>query len=289
MNDYKDLIINNNISLDKIIFYKNYIIIESCGKKYLLKKNNNKNVDKYNDILIDDYFPLIDRNSKYTLYLFIEDGDTSNKNKLLIRKLSKIHINTIIKNDYKINRDKTYKEKINEINKLMMYYLDLQDYIEEMRYVREDYYQLIINISKFYKLLNLGRDYLNKWYESEEDMRYSLLINNCRLDNFIVYKDGVFIDLDNSYEGLLVNDIISFYKNNYNDIDMDILFKEYNLEVKLNNRELYWFYYKICVTDRLGLTNNINSNISNLERYVNYIDKTLLFILKENEEYQETD
>jgi len=50
----------------------------------------------------------------------------------------------------------------NRIDYLTNYYLDLQDYIERFSFPRIDYYYLIKNISKFYKILEKAKYYLEK-------------------------------------------------------------------------------------------------------------------------------
>ena len=48
------------------------------------------------------------------------------------------------------------------------YYLDWQDYIERFSFPRMDYYFLIINISSFYKMIDLAFSRLEKWDKEDE-------------------------------------------------------------------------------------------------------------------------
>lgn len=65
-----------------------------------------------------------------------------------------------------MNSDELKKLIIETVNYLRDYYLDWQDYIERFSLPRMDYYFLIINISSFYKVLDIG---LNKLEFLEED------------------------------------------------------------------------------------------------------------------------
>ena len=99
------------------------------------------------------------------------------------------------------------------IEYLRDYYLDWNDYIERFSLPRMDYYYLLINISSFYKMIDLS---FNKLEEYEKDnnelnllyvlisMPKKISFTNCIYDNFKIIKDAL------SYNEL----ILEKYKEN---------------------------------------------------------------------------
>jgi len=94
-----------------------------------------------------------------------------------------------------VDRKKEYEKINNEIEYLINYYLDLQDYLEENNLKRPDYFLLILNISKYYKVLNISRDYLEKWYQEDNNN----LLTNCRkyIPNKLILKRNICENITN--------------------------------------------------------------------------------------------
>ena len=61
------------------------------------------------------------------------------------------------------------------IDYLRNYYLDWQDYIERFSFPRMDYYYLLINISSFYKVLDLLSKKLEEWDNEDEISLFYIL------------------------------------------------------------------------------------------------------------------
>ena len=171
-------------------------------------------------------------------------------------------INDLI-NDYSIVFDYSdekikdvYNKITDDMDSVFKYYYDLQDKIEEMLYPPESFYYLIINVSKIYHLIDLGRYYIDRWFNSSnKDLRLIPNINDddinnkiniCSLLNNLYRTDKINIsiideiDLDNNefncfcgivsiipiidgYNIKEVLDLINYVDNNYN-----YLLKKYN-------------------------------------------------------------
>ena len=115
----------------------------------------------------------------------------------MINRISLRHTKTTIFRELnELDRLDIYDSNLEYLDNIMKYYLDLQDGIDELDNIREDYYLLLINISKIYKLINKSIYYLNKWFE---------------LDNKL-YREVLLIDNNRGY---FINDLITLYKDDY--------------------------------------------------------------------------
>lgn len=289
MNKILEELKNNNYSVNSIIKLNSNLIITSNNKKYLLikKEEFSKEIRNYlKSINCNYYLPWIDTLTNYEV---LEYYDSDNNLKELILSLSDIHYNSLITNNYTEEELKSiYEEKVKEIDEVMTYTLKLQDYIEELYYTRNDYYQTIINISKVYNILRTSRYYLDKWYGlNDTSYREVLLIGNTLLSNFIHNQKNYFIDFKNSKRGNITGDIISFYKSNYYD-EIYSLFTLYNSKINLTEKELYLFLSSICLVPKISFSNDLNSNLKVIKDYYDYIDRTMSFVLEKDKEYQKT-
>ena len=83
--------------------------------------------------------------------------------------ISNRFINELIENyfvdgNYDDKYEDIYNKITNDMDIVFKYYNDLQDRIEEMLYPSSSFYILIINISRIYHLIDLGRFFFEKWY-----------------------------------------------------------------------------------------------------------------------------
>lgn len=212
----------------------------------------------------------IDKISNYNTFSIINDRYI-----LIDYEKDKINIfNDLI--NYKIDSiddsleiDNIYKKIVSKMDSTINYYFKMQDKIEEMLYPNDSFYILIINISKIYHLIDLGRFFVEKWYNSKDKIIRrlpkigSLIIDydNCEYEYFInilsdLYKENYFIyeNIDNynlyDYErycflGLIsivplikgdkLDDVLSLI--NYVNSTYDILLKEYEYDQKNNQAE----------------------------------------------------
>ena len=162
-----------------------------------------------------------------------------------------------------LDRLDIYDSNLEYLDNIMKYYLDLHDGIDELEHVREDYYLLLINISKIYKLINKSIYYLNKWYEVDNDKyREVLLISGSK--------------------GYFINDLITLYKDNY--YNFKVRLKEYNLKYNLYDYDYYLFFCLLGKISKLKFTTSVDNNIKNIKELIYYVDNTLEF-LEEYEEY----
>lgn len=176
-------------------------------------------------------------------------------------------INELI-DDYSL--DKNYNDKFEYIyNKItddmdlvFQHYNNLQDRIEEMLYPTESFYYLIINISKIYHLLDIGRYFIDKWFNVKSKIIRFIpnIIKNSIDDKISICS---LIDILYKKSKLNINDIV---------------------EIDLYEYELY------CLCSLISIVPIIDgSNINEVISIINYVDNTYNFLLEKYEEEQKKD
>ena len=162
-----------------------------------------------------------------------------------------------------LDRLDIYDSNLEYLDNIMKYYLDLHDGIDELEYIREDYYLLLINISKIYKLINKSIYYLNKWFECNNTLyREVLLINNSR--------------------GYFINDLVTLFKDNYYNFKDKL--NSYNLRYKLYNYDYYLLFCLLGKLNKIKFSTDVDHNIKNIKELIYYVDNTLI-LLDEYKEY----
>lgn len=181
----------------------------------------------------------------------------------MINRISLRHTKTTIFCELnELDRLDIYDSNLEYLDNIMKYYLDLQDGIDELDNIREDYYLLLINISKIYKLINKSIYYLNKWFE---------------LDNKL-YREVLLIDNNRGY---FINDLITLYKEDYYSFNNKL--NKYNLRYNLYNYDYYLLFCLLGKINKIKFSKDINNNIKNIKELIYYVDYTLEFL----EEYKD--
>ena len=179
---------------------------------------------------------------------------------------------------YDYDLDKIYNDKKNRIDEIFNYYLSMHDYIEELEYIKEDYLEMIINISKIYTSLNISKKYLEEWHLSNNKKYRELsLINNSDNNNYI----------DLSKYKMTTIDLINKYKESYNYKEIINLFNL--VEKDLFDYEIKYFFSMITMIEEIPFTSNSSSNLRLINNLINYIDNVCNFVLEKDKEYQKRD
>ena len=165
--------------------------------------------------------------------------------------------------------DDLLKEMYDSISRRMdevfKYYYDLQDKIEDMLYPSQSYYELLLNISKIYHLVDLGRFFLDKWYEKCGGVIRKIYI----IDNYCDYYE-----LDKLKKDYYIFNMIDLYKKKY----------DYSFFDMINYRD----YEKCHFLSYISVCDIINgSNINSVLKLNNYVDRTYSILLEKYKKYQE--
>ena len=280
-------------SINRVIYYNNYSFLYCDEGNFIIKKNN-----KHEDLIIV-YFNSVNFNNYLKDYIELGNYKLFNVSKNIITRdinindiinvMAILHKKSFISNDRIV--DSYYSANYILSNKLLNYYLNIQDKIDEMEVILPEYYLLLINISKIYKLINIGRDYLNKWYDScDGKIKTSYNICNYSFDNYIYIDDSLFIINFNQFKrDFYLVDMALLYKRNYDNYDMVDCINNYKKTINYSDSDLFLFYYLISNPFKIKFSNNHQNNILLVKELIRYVDFTLDFILKKDKEYEKTD
>ena len=211
-----------------------------------------KQVKKITDY---NYFLIINDN-----YLYIKEDNYIKLYKSFLKNISK----DVLYDEDSIQ--KIYENIAKDMDSIFSYYYDMQDKIEEMLYPSESFYILIINISKIYHLVDLGRYFLDRAIKCNNNVirKIPKFENRCRKIDEKDYK----------YVVSILND--EYHKNNINinDIDFFDLFED----------EICFF---LSISSLIPKIDGYNKN--EVIDLVNYVDRTYSYMLKKYEKYQKSD
>ena len=156
-----------------------------------------------------------------------------------------------------------FNDIIKQMDETFNYYLGLQDKIEEMYYPEKSYYIMIINISKIYHLLDIGRYFIDDCANSDAKITREIFD--------LIDHDG-FIDIDELNYKDFISVLVSLYRDNYL-FDKD--------KYKLTTYEEKLFYGLIsCIPKIRG------DDIDEVIKLINYVDDTYNYLLKKYKYYQ---
>ena len=184
-----------------------------------------------------------------------------------------------------------YEKISNNINELLLYYYNLQDYIEINEYMSPAEYYLIRNINKIYISLNNAKHDIDKWYklkEKETSERQVLLHNKVSLDHFIKSENNYLINWTNSNKGNVVYDFLYFFRNDYKQLEMINLFKIYQSKYPYTDDEKFLFQALIQIPWKVTFEENNYINTLKVKELLDYLEKANHLILKYNEKNQKT-
>lgn len=283
--------------MNKISYKNNVKLVEESNNKYIykIKKSEKKELYQYLTNKNFVYFlPFEESTNQYEKYRYINEKYINKEDKAieLINVLITLHVKTTTYQEMDLNTTKEFYEKTKEyINYLRSYYLDLQDYIETKIYMSPAEQLLMNNISKFYKALNYAEQKIDAWYfekEKQKQERVVQLHNNLALSHFLIEENRYLINWDKSTKGIPIFDFLTFYKKEYQTLEMNSLFELYQSKYRFYNDELLLFQSLISIPEKITFEKTNYINTLNTKKVIIYIDKTNDFLSKYNKKDEST-
>ena len=154
-----------------------------------------------------------------------------------------------------------------------------------------DEYLLIRNISRIYNAIIYSKNTLEAWYQKEilqTKERQVLLHNNLSLDHFLISGDNNYlINWKNAKKGLPIYDLLNFFKNEYESIELEGLYRLYQSKYKYTEEETLLFNALLSKPWKLEFSNNHYQNTIKVQKLIDYLAKGSILVSKENKKYQE--
>ena len=288
MNNLKPKISEFDFKINSLKYINNIIIIETDKGKYVYKDTNNYKIYDYLNSRGFKYFPkaINNQNSEYDLVEFIEDKNISREERLkdLIEISAVLHKSTSFNKEIDLDDIKSMYENIqNDANYLMKYYQDLNNYIDNITFMSPSEYLLVSNIDVFYYLISFAQVESTNWYNkiiSKKSIRNSMIHDNLSLDHIIENDNTYLISWNKAHLDIPVFDLIKIFQNNFYNLKLEDLLKDYQKINKLSEEEYLFFIIKLSIPKRIELTNNTYLDSYNLSNYLIYLKKIASLIQK---------
>ena len=257
-------------------------ILETTSGKFLVKDKNDKDLKRVFNYLksrnFDNFPKLVDDNRvDLNVYEYIDDVDMPKEQKGLdmVDVISLLHSKTTY---YKtVSEDKykaIYENILNNITYLTNYYNKLFTKIDEEIYMSPSSYLLIRNSAKIMASLDFAKEQLDKWYEqakTKNKQRVALIHNKLSTDHFIRGDKGYLISWENAKIDTPVLDLVTFYKNEYFNIDFETILEKYLQKSPLQEDEKQLFFILISLIPEVKMGDNEFLNCKNVRVALDYL------------------
>ncbi len=257
-------------------------ILETTSGKFLVKDKNDKDLKRVFNYLksrnFDNFPKLVDDNRvDLNVYEYIDDVDMPKEQKGLdmVDVISLLHSKTTY---YKTVSEDKYKEIyeniLNNITYLTNYYNKLFTKIDEEIYMSPSSYLLIRNSAKIMASLDFAKEQLDKWYEqakTKNKQRVALIHNKLSTDHFIRGDKGYLISWENAKIDTPVLDLVTFYKNEYFNIDFETILEKYLQKSPLQEDEKQLFFILISLIPEVKMGDNEFLNCKNVRVALDYL------------------
>lgn len=298
MNKIQEVLNRYQLSPTKVSYKNKTKMIETSQGKFAVKIKNKEKEPIYEYLKarnFHSYLPLENKYSDpYEIYPYIEDKTISKEDKAidLVYILSMLHIKTTTYENINLDQvKKIYEETKTSIEYLNAYYLDLQDYVETKVYMAPAEYLLLRNISLIYSNLTFAKNKLEEWYEEKTKLKQErkvLLHNNITLDHFLEAENNYLINWDKAKKDYVIYDFLSFFQNEYQDLEMESLFNLYQSKYQYTKDEKLLFFSLLAKPPKVELNSSNYINTLKVRKVIIYLTKVSQIISKEQEKYQKT-
>jgi len=289
MNDLRQVIHKNNLKpLGYKYIGKAKIIETDQGVVVYKEKTNNYDTYEYLKTRGFDNFPryLNQKNDNYELLEYIKCKEVPREQKLtdLIHLSAKLHRDTSYKKEVDMDEIKAIYEKImKQVDYLSRYYQDLNEYLDRIVFMSPSEYLLVSNLDLINYLLSFIRVELNNWYtfmKEKKVIRYSMIHNNLELDHLLESDKSYLISWNKARQDMPILDLIKIYEDNYYELDLDNLVKEYEKINQIDYYEYLFFLIKLAIPKRIEFTRNTYDDCYKISNYLVYLKKIVVIIQK---------
>lgn len=289
MRNYKEILEKHGIKPKKYKKIGKVMIASDEEKSVAIKpRNRNQNLKIYHYLESRNfhYYPKRYSNSfdDYEVTEYVESIDMPKEQKMmdLVELASLLHAKTthykeVDLEDYK----KLYEDIHNNILYLQSDYRDLITLIEQEVFMSPSDYLLARNITKIFSALQFCEHELEEWYQlvkEKRKQRVVVLHNNLELSHFIRNNQSYFINWEKAKIDSPVFDLYKLYKRSALDFDFDELMKKYERGYSLLEEERKLFFILISLPDKLEKGEEEYKNTLLVNRMIDYLYKTDLFL-----------
>ncbi len=285
MNDIHDLLQKYDLVIKKLEKRGHVLLVETNDKKYIIKqkKEEKSNLFSYLYSRSFNYFPNLynnDFDDKYEIFDYIESINMPNQEKAkdIVLLIALLHSKTTFYRKIDIEDYKVIYEDLKEkIDKLRIYYVNLNDKIDDEIYMSPSHYLLVRNISKIYASLNYCNYELDNWYKevkNKDKERVVTIHNNLTLNHFLKNSENYLISWDKSTIDSPIYDLYHFYKNEYKNLEFSELLTLYERKYPLLEEERRLLFILMSIPSKYEEENDEYLNTKRVNDILEYLYTT---------------
>ena len=245
-------------------------ILETTSGKFLVKEKRKDLHDIFNYLKGRNFeaFPSLidDTRTDLNVFEYIDEYPMPKEQKGLdiIDLAAALHSKTTY---YKpVSEDKykqIYEDIVNNVKYLQTKYQNLFLIIESKVYMSPSEYLLIRNSSKIMASLDFALQEANVWYTQAKEKnkeRVALVHNNLSTDHYLKRDKSYLVSWERAKVDTPVLDLVTFYKNEYFNLDFETILERYLRKNPLNEEEKKLFFILISIVDEVTLDNTCEFN-----------------------------
>ncbi len=258
------------------------LILNTTSGDFVVKEKSQKSIkDLYAYLSSRNFhnFPnLVDESrNDVNVFEYIEGVSMPKEQKALdlVDVLSNLHNKTTF---YKTVTGDDFKEIYDKIRGnivyLQNYYNTLYEDIKKEVYMSPSHYSFIRSSYKIFAALDFANSELNLWYDLVNDQskkRVSLIHNKVSLDHFVKSTNDYLISWEDYRIDSPVMDLVTFYRNNYFDIQFDVVIKRYFDKVGLSEDEKKLFFILISIPKKIEISSTEFQTCKNVREALDYL------------------
>ena len=265
-------------------------ILETSTGNYVVKtKKNDKDLKGMYDYLSSrnfHSFPKLVEHNREDVHVteYIEELQIPKEQKALdlIQQVSLLHQKTTYFKSVSVDVYQEIYENIDaNITYSKAYYDNLFEYTVGKIYMSPSEYFFMTHYSKVKAALDFCKREIDDWFElvkKENKQRVCFIHNQLALDHFLENDQGYLISWENSKTDSPVLDLVHFYKNEYFDLDFEMLLQKYFEKNPFSEAEKKLFFCSISLPPKVELAGNEFLVCKNIREQLDYVFKTELLI-----------
>lgn len=260
-------------------------ILDTTSGKFITKEKGNKNIrELYNYLLsrgFDSFPKLIDGDrDEYDVFEYIDETPTPKEQKSgdLINIISNLHAKTTYHKEVSEDKYKSiYEDVSNNIVYLENYYTEVFSKINTEVYMAPSSYLLIRNSTKIMAALDFCKRELDVWYKlvaEKKKQRVAVVHNNLSTEHLIESEREYLVSWDKSTVDSPILDVVNYYKNDFHEVDFEVLIESYLNKYPLDEDELKLLFIIISIPQEIDLVENEFTNTITVKKSLDYLYKT---------------
>lgn len=290
MNSVKEIAKKYNLTVKKYKKVGKVHVITTCEGTYCFKPKENSDIKNvYEYLKKRQFFNVLDRLDKddepYEMTPYINEIPMQDEDKAteMMYILSMLHNKTTFYKSISLDEVKCfYEDHVDKLLQIRNYYDNLCYMYDENKFLSPSEYLLIRNIAQIFNTIDLSKHFIELWYTTAKEKtskRMSLNHNNLDLSHILVGDNSYLISWNKANFDSPVNDLASFFRNNFEVVEFETFFRIYAAKYQLMSHEMYLLLAILLMPLELKFTDDELNNTKEVYKLYLYHSKVVKFAL----------